>query len=315
VQNTELRPLGAGEMLDRAITLYVRRFALIVTVLAVVTVPLMVLQGLVAPESARAFSELGRVFAASADPHGAQKAADAMALDSRMSPAGALLIFASVFVRVLMWCAILAVVAAAYAGHVTRIGDAYRLALKRWFPQMVVGLAFMLLGMFALIPVFVLYIMLIFALVALAALHLPAVAIVAGIAGGVVVLGGALVIGALVFMAYELAAVAIVTETGNPMQAIGIGLRRAFAPGMKRRTLAAGLVLLVVTYAGTLPVIAAAVLVTALTHVEAAYFAIMAVGTVLLDGLVAAFVVVYAVDVRVRREGFDLVVPEATAPA
>src|SRR5947209_13783940 len=50
VQNTELRPLGAGEMLDRAITLYVRRFALIVTVLAVVSVPIVLLEALTVPD-------------------------------------------------------------------------------------------------------------------------------------------------------------------------------------------------------------------------------------------------------------------------
>jgi len=37
------------------------------------------------------------------------------------------------------------------------------------------------------------------------------------------------------------------------------------------------------------------------------YFAIFGTGTILLDGLVAAFVVVYATDMRVRREGLDLV--------
>ena len=37
-------------MLDRAITLFVRRFVQIVTVLAVVSVPVVLLQGLVAKE-------------------------------------------------------------------------------------------------------------------------------------------------------------------------------------------------------------------------------------------------------------------------
>jgi hypothetical protein len=315
VQNTELRPLGAGEMLDRAITLYVRRFAQIVTVLAVVSVPIVLIQALVAPQSAHAFSDLGRMIAAAGNSAASQRAADDAARSSVMTPAGAGVIFFAALVRVLMWCAILAVVAAAYAGARTTVGAAYRLALRRWFPQLVVGLAFMMLGGFAMIPVLVLYFGVIVAAVALTALHQIVPAIVVGVAGGIVVLGGAAVLGALVFMSYELAAVAIVTETGNPVEAIGMALRRAFAPGMKRRTVVAGLVLLAVTYAGTIPIIMAAAVATAVTHVDALYFAIVGAGTLLLDGIIASFVVVYAVDARVRREGLDLVVPESPRSA
>ena len=49
----------------------------------------------------------------------------------------------------LMWCALVTVVAAAYAGARTTIGDAYRVALRRWFPQLLVSLAFLVLGLFA----------------------------------------------------------------------------------------------------------------------------------------------------------------------
>jgi hypothetical protein len=50
------------------------------------------------------------------------------------------------------------------------------------------------------------------------------------------------------------------------------------------------------------------ILASAITHVDALYFAIVGGGSVLLEGLVAAFVIVFAVDVRTRREGLDLVV-------
>jgi hypothetical protein len=71
-----------------------------------------------------------------------------------------------------------------------------------------------------------------------------------------------------------------------------------------------GLVVFVVSEVGSLPLIAVAATLTALTHVDALYFAILGVGSVLLEGIVAAFVVVYAVDVRVRREGFDIIAAE-----
>jgi hypothetical protein len=313
VENPELRPLGAGEMLDRAITLYVRRFASIVAVLAIVSVPLIVMQALVAPQSARVFSDLGQMLSAAGSSAASHKAADALALDNRMSPLAFAVIFGASVFRVLMWCAVVAVVAAAYSGVRTTIGDAYRLALRRWVPQIIVSLAFLILGMLSFIPVFVLYLLLVLAVVAAAALNATIVAVVVGIIGGLVVIACAVAIGAMVFMTYELASVAVITETGNPVDAIGIAMRRAFAPGMKRRTLVGGIVLGVVSQAGALPLIGLAAVATAVTHVDALYFAILGVGGVLLDGILAAFAVVFAVDARIRREGYDLLAPETPA--
>jgi hypothetical protein len=314
VQNTELRPLGAGEMLDRAITLFVRRFAAIVAVLAVVSVPLIVLQALAAPHAAHVFGDLARVFSAAGNPAASRAAADAIAADDRTGPVTVIVLLAAAIVRPLMWCALVTVLAAAYAGVQTSIGDAYRFALRRWFPLILVSLTFAVLGGFAAVPIIIVYLLVLLAVVAFSALHYTVALVIVGVVGVLLVIGLAAVIGALVLMAYELSAVAVVTETASPVEAIGIGMRRAFAPGMKRRTVVGGLVVLLVSQVGTLPLIGVAAVVAAVTHVDALYFAIIGVGTVLLDGIVAAFVVVFAVDARVRREGFDLILPE-TPPA
>jgi hypothetical protein len=316
VQNTELRPLGAGEMLDRAITLYVRWFAPIVIVLAVVAVPVTVLQAVVAPHAAHAFSDMARVFSSAGDPAASRAAAQALSRDNQSSPLTVLVIFVAAVVRVLTWCALVSVVASAYAGTRTSVAQAYRFALGRWLPQVVVSLAFLVLGIFASIPIFVLYFIVFLGAIGLSALHQTAAMIGLLIVGGLVFFALLCTVGPLVFMAYELASVAAIVETANPVEAIGIGLRRAFAPGMKRRTVVAGLVLMLVSQLGTVPLIALAAVAAAVTHVDALYFAILGAGGVLLEGIVATFVVVYAVDVRVRREGFDIVVADAPpAPA
>jgi hypothetical protein len=309
VQNTELRPLGAGEMLDRAITLYVRRFPQIVLVLAVVSIPVITLQALVAPQSAHVWSDIGQILTAGGGA-ASRRASDTMAADSAFTPLAFLVIFAAMIVRVLMWSAVIALVSAAYAGTRTTLAGAYRLALKRWVPQMVVGLTFLILGGIASVPAFILYFLFIGALVALSALQQTVAVVIVGVIAVVVFLVVFAVIGSFVFMAYELAAVAIVTETGNPVEAVQLALRRAFAPGMKRRTVVAGLILLLVSEAGALPLVGIAVVATMLTHVDALYFAVLGAGGVLLDGIVAAFAVVYAVDARVRREGYDLVIAQ-----
>lgn len=303
-------------MLDRAITLFVRRFATIVAVLAVVSVPVVVLQAIISPHAGAIFTDVGRMISAAGDPAAQRAAAQAASLDNQAGPLTILVAFVAGLVRVLMWCALVTLLAAAYAGRSATIGEAYRFALRRWLPLILVTLVFLVVGGFAAIPVVIVYVLLVIAVVALAALHQTIALVVVAVVGGLLVIAAASVVGSLVFMAYELAAVAMVTETASPADAIGIGLRRAFAPGMKRRTLVAGLVVLLVSYAGTLPMVGIAILVTTATHVDALYFAILGAGQVLLDGIVAAFIVVFAVDARVRREGLDLIVPEAPpAPA
>ena len=312
--NTELRPLGAGEMLDRAITLFVRRFAAIVAVLAVVSVPIVVLQAIVSPHAAHVFGDMGRLIAAAGNPVASREAADAIARDDRTGPLSVIVLFGASVVRTLMWCALVTLLAAAYAGVQTTVGEAYRFALRRWFPFILVSLTFLVVGGFAALPIVIMYVLVLLAVVGLAALHYTVALVIVGVLGVLLVFAVAAVVGSLVFMAYELAAVAVVTETANAAEAIGIGMRRAFAPGMKRRTLIGGLVVLLVSQAGALPLIGLAAVLTAVTHIDALYFAVLGAGGVLLDGIVAAFVVVFAVDARVRREGFDLVLPD-TPPA
>jgi hypothetical protein len=300
-------------MLDRAITLYLRRFASIVTVLAVVAVPLTVVQTLIDHQSAHVFSDVARMISAGSGTAESRKAAEALALDGQANPGTFAFVFVAGFVRLLTWVALVAVVAAAYAGARTSLADAYRLALRRWPAQLVIAMAFLILAIFAAIPVFMLYMVVAIVAIGMTALKLTAVAFGVMIVGFLLILAVVAVGGSLILMSYELSAVAAVTETRNPVEAIGIGLRRAFGRGMKRRTVAAGLIVMLVSQAGTLPLIGVAVLATMLTRIDALYFAILGAGGILLNGIVATFVVVYAVDARVRREGYDLIAAEQPA--
>ncbi len=306
MQTTELRPLGAGEMLDRAITLFVRWFGPIVAVIAVVTVPLTILQAIVDPQAGSVFGDFAKLLSTMGDPVGSRHAAETIARNDRTSPVAYAVVMLGVIVRALQWGALVRLVADAYGGTRTSIGTAYRFALRRWFPQLIVGLAFLVIGMLLAIPVLVLYIVVVLVVFGFAAVHQPVPAIAAGVAGGLVVFAAAIVLEAIVFMTYELAAVAILTETANPIDAITIGLRRGLARGMKRRSLVGGIVVFLVSQAGLLPFVGIAILLTTTTHVSVLYFAVLGVGSLLLDGIIATFVVVFAVDARVRREGYDL---------
>ena len=305
MQNTELRPYGAGELLDRAVTLFVRQFVPIVVVLAVVIVPLAALQAYVSPESARVFTDLGKVLTAGS-PAAQREAADAMSLHQGNAGLIVGFVFIDLLVRLLMWGAVIALIASAYTGARVTIAQAYRVGLRRWLPQLVVGFAFAVIGVLVAIPLFIVYFVLILAVLATAVLKLFALTLAVAIVGGLAVLAAVVITIAWVFMAYELATFAVVTETSNPIEAVGTAVRRGLSRGMRWRTVAGGLVVLLVSQAGSIPLIVVGALASAATHVDALYFAVIGAGAVLLEGLVATFVVVYAVDVRVRREGWDI---------
>jgi hypothetical protein len=313
VQNTELRPYGAGELLDRAVTLFVRQFVPIVVVLALAIVPLTALQAYASPESARVFSDLGKVLTAGST--AAQRdAMNAMSLHQGNSGLIVAFVFLGLFVRLLMWGAVIALIASAYAGARSTIAEAYRIGLRRWLPQIVVGFAFAVIAVLVAIPLFILYFVVILAVVAAAALKVLAATVAVAFIGGLAVLAAFVIVFSWVFMAYELATFTVVTETSNPIEAVGTAVRRGLARGMRWRTVVGGLVLLLVSQAGSIPLIVLGAFASAATHIDVLYYAILGAGSVLLEGLVATFVVVYAVDVRVRREGWDIIAAE-TPPA
>jgi hypothetical protein len=306
VRNAELRPLGAGELLDRAVTIFVRQFVPIVVVIALTLVPTTILTALVNPHASQLFSDLAAVFSSVGNPAASQRAAEQLSANNTTSAWGFLLVSLAVVVRLVMWSAIVAVVAGAYAGSRVSIGQAYRIGVQRWLAQVIVALAFTVLGIIAIVPAFVAYVLVVIVVIALAALHWFVATIIVGALLGIVVLAAFTIISSWVFMTYELASVAVVTEVSNPVSAIGLALRRGFARGMKRRTIVGGLVVFAVSELGTLPLFGLGALLTMTTHVDALYYAVIGAGSVLLEGLVAAFVLVFAVDVRVRREGLDI---------
>jgi hypothetical protein len=315
VQNIDLRPLGAGELLDRAVTLYVRRFVTIASVLAAITVPLLVLQAVVSPGTFSIGNDLLQIVQAGGN---AAKSGDVlarMARDSQFTGPLVLLYAGGVLVRLLMWNALVAVIAGAYVGTARSFAAAYTLALRRYLPQVAVGLIFAGVALVALIPLGLAYVGMLLAMFALSTfVQLRGAAILVGIVLVLTFVVFAVAVAAWLLMAYELASVAVVTESPNPVGAVSSGLRRAFGRGTRWRTLVAGLAYIALVYGASIPAAMAGLLLGAAMHQPLLAVAVSAVAGVLLQGLLGAFVVVYATDVRVRREGLDLSVL-AEAPA
>jgi hypothetical protein len=274
----EMRPLGLGELLDRAVTLFVRRFAAIVGALAVVYVPFAFVQWmLIGDIVTRHASTLTR----------AEWTSMGLVL------ALGLLVFA------LSRTAVALVAHDAYTSREVSVVLAYRVAAAR------VGAQLVALIVAALCEGIVLLI---------AALLFFAVGTMVAAAGGgtiAVTAAGAipgilaLAISTWLAFGYELSTIRIATGAWNPLTVL---FRSLDATAFRNpwRTLLASLTL--IAFTTVVPLMFSALgdaLPSAVLRVILSIGAGTIVG-VLTEALGVSFLVVYDIDIAVRREGIDL---------
>jgi hypothetical protein len=281
---TDLRPLGLGELLDRAVTLLVRRFSSIVTAIAVVYVPFafvqMALVGwLVTPKS-----------------HLTRAEGTSLGIDFAL----AVLIFA------LERTAAVSVAHAAYMSRSLSLGEAYRLAVARFPAQIVVHIVSALLCVAILIAVAIPVFMI--ELIAVPGAGIGAAFIAVGIVGALTLFPYA-----WLYLGYELATVRVATSAEHRYTALFAALRATVLRRPWHSLLVAG-ALMLVTIGGSL-------LFSSLTNLMPSpalralmTFGVGTVGTILIEALTVTFLVVYDVDLAIRREGLDLAVALDAVP-
>jgi hypothetical protein len=108
--------------------------------------------------------------------------------------------------------------------------------------------------------------------------------------------------------------VSIALEDSNPVRGIAQGLRRTLSPAVFWRSALVATIVFAVSLIGSLVLIAVAAAVSTLTHLSALYPVLAVIGGVALNGLLITFIVIYAIDVRVRREGYDLALAAREVP-
>jgi hypothetical protein len=304
----DLRPLGIGEILDRAVTLFVRRFAVLVLILALVAIPIAVVQYATAPSMTGMLADVQRVLSLPPGHPEEQRAIlRQLSQKNQVGAAGALFVLLSAVLSALSTTACMIGVAQAYGGKLPSVREVYREAFRRWPAQLAaaaayVGIAFVLTILLGL-AVF---------LVALAVGALAVVSRVAaaavGIPSGIVLLAAFFAGVVLLYFAAQMTLVAIALEEPNPIRGIAHGLRRTLSPGIFRRSLLVATVLFGVSLVGSFILLGIASTLSLLTHLSALYPVIAVTGGVALNALLTTFVVLYGFDIRVRREGYDLAV-------
>lgn len=276
---TDLRPLGLGPLLDRAITLSFRHFGTLIAASAVTYVPFAAVQWLL----------VGRIAVGNPGTFTGRDWA-LVAIDA----AAAFAVF------VLTRTALAAVGRAAYLARPISLRGAYRLAVRRFGAQ-ILNLFFAgVIGSMALTFV---------------SIPLTVVAVIATAGGGdgivpITVAAGIAVaaltvVGAWLYVAFELATVRIAVDARQPYAAFFAALG---ATVFRRpwRALLAGLLLLLVTGGGALIVSALADLVPSIELRAAVWTALSAVEAMFVEVLSVGFLVAYDVDLAVRHEGLDL---------
>ncbi len=312
-----LRPLGVGEVLDRAVTLCVKHFAVLATIFVVYAVPFAVLQFLAGRDLAGILATVtAAVTAKSTGGKPADPARLAHALAS-LPPLGAwypLLVVAIFVVGPLPGAALIEACAAFYLGRPSSFGAAYRTALARW-PQLI---ALNVLYAFAGI---VLYVVLVLAVV-LVAIGIAAVTTavhVLGVAVAVTFGLAAFVAGIAFFivasLALQVSYFTCVVERTNAVTAFSLGLRRVFVGVGLVRSLLVGVAYLAIGIGiGIVALVGESVLV-GLLHSQIAgstYGALVRVATA---AFTTAFVGIFYFDLRVREEGLDLQIDAERARA
>jgi hypothetical protein len=310
----DLRPLGVGEILDRAVTLFVQRFAVLMLILALVAIPVAIVQYAAAPTTAGTIADLQRLLALPPGHQAEQRAIlRGLAAGNRVGAFGFGLILLSAALGALSTTACMIGVAQAYAGGLPSVREVYREALRRWPAQIGAGLLFMALafGLTFVLALAVFFVAL--AIGALAAISRGA----ATIAGILIALGvGLTFCGAtvLLYFAAQMTIVSIALEGAHPIRGIAQGLRRTLSPAVFWRSALVATIVFAVWLIGSLLLLGLAAGLSALTHVGALYPVIAVIGTVALNALVTTFIVLYAFDVRVRREGYDLELAALAVP-
>ncbi|MEO6835188.1 MAG: hypothetical protein ABI231_04700 [Candidatus Tumulicola sp.] len=296
----ELRPLGFGEIFDRAITLYVRNFRPFFAIVLVLIVPLAVVQYVLDSSQATQIDAVLRVIQ-----HPGSKLPPTAALFGSPGEIITLVLVAVLFYALWPFAldAVAVGVARLYRGRPVEFGTCYRAVLPRWtaiLGTLAIQAAIFIIWYVAFLAIVFLSI-LIAAVFARAWLPLG----IAGFAGAFVVDLAALLALAPLFIALTFAMNAVVIENRGPVAAIASGFRRVFTRQEFWRALLFSLAVVAILFGSS-------VVVAALVWV-ALWFHLIALEVILGSLMRAAFapfsivlIAVYYFDVRIRREGFDL---------
>ena len=303
-----LRPLGIGEVLDRAVTLCVRFFVPLAVVYVVFAVP----QGIVQYFAGRGITRLISTFTAAVQTQvatGRPADPEKLAHDLAGSPApGGWIGLAWALIFVVAPLAVAALVemtAADYLGRPSSFSQAYRTALDRWVPLIGLNLLFALSG-FVLYLVFALVVVLLGLGIGFLYVFSHPLGLIVGIPVALVLILGVVAFAVIVTLALQVSYFTCVIERATPVRSFTTSLSRVFGGIGLPRALLFGAAYLAIALGIGLVALVGEVTVTSLLHSDVAAVTYATLLRIVTAIFTTAFVCIFYFDLRVREEGYDL---------
>lgn len=292
-----LRPLGIGEIFDRAVTLYVRNFVSFTLMVLTLLAPLAVVQYIALPDRGGSLAQaIGQI-------EHPVKTARVPVSNEEIVALFVIFAIALIFAPFVN-NAVAVGVARVYNGEEPDYGASFATVLRRWLPLLGTAVLNVLI-------LFGLYIAMVIGLVMLATVGILLVRPALPLAIGVFVLAivaflAVLLLFLLLLVGYAFAMYSTSLEDASPARAIGLAYRRIFnRVEFKKALLMAlayiGLQLGVFTLSTTV-----ALLVTLVVKNYALELAVNTVVSAMMAAFLTILLAVYYYDVRTRVEGLDL---------
>jgi len=302
-----LRPLGLGELLDRAVTLCVRQFVPFALIYVAFAIPL----GIVKFFASKNLTTLIQTFADQLKAQSSGHAPDPSAYNAAFAQAGdnfgwtAALFALTFFVGPLATAALIAATSATYLGGPATFAGAYRIGLSRWLPMLGINIFYAVAGGVLYVIAIVIALLLFFALgaITLAAHTLGiAISIVVGLAVAIVLIAIAVIVGLALNVSYFSCGV----ERENAIVAFASGVGRVFSGvGIKRSLIVGSAYVAVIVGIAIVSALGQGVLV-GLVRSELAGAVFTTLVAVATAAFATAFMTIFYYDLRVREEGLDL---------
>jgi len=298
----ELRPLGFGEIFDRAVTLYIRNFLPFAAIVAVLIVPLAILQYVLDASAQPQFDAMFRIFT-----HPERAGTEPIPTVFNSASAVALMIVMLLLTYAVWPFALNAVavgIARLYRKRPVEFRACYEAVLGRW-PQIlgIIGVDFLvLLGWYVAVFAIIMVLALIVGAFATAS---PAAAVTFGIVLGV---GGFLVLlpsVAPLLVALTFSMYAVVIEERPVIESLMLGFARVFNHQEFWRAVLFAIAVFAVT-AGASLMLNFISIVAALAHLPLLETIIDSVSRAIITPFAVVLLAIYYFDVRIRREAFDL---------
>jgi len=301
-----LRPLGLGEILDRGVNLCVKHIVPLSLIFLVYAAPAAIVQYYATKD----FSRMMQALTDALQTHGPGGQPDlsgferAVHSSSGTSAWSIVYLAAGLILSPLPTAALIAAVSAFYLGKTVTFGEAYRVASRRWLAVLGVNLMYFFAAIIAYIAIIIVVVVLALIITLLiAALHVvgTAIAVIFGIVFLIALLGFVIV----AILAWEVSLFTCVIEGANFATSFANGISRVLAAGL-RRSLFTGLAFVAIFIGLDVVVLVGQAVSLALLHswiVATAYVTIVQVATTV---FITAFLAIFYYDLRVREEGLDL---------